>query len=615
MNPQATAKESTLSVRLGTSVRQMAGLPGRRLRLWRSAWARLRLLLKGMALPVIGLTVVSTGVGLAEGGVLVLVANVAAAMVVHGHTVRGDMGPIGLNITVGLALLVALGLAGVRLLLQVLVAWLPARMSADVATRLRRELFDSYARASWAVQSDERDGQLQELMTGQIGSATQGVINCSNAVSAGVMFIVLLASAFVLSAVVASLVLASSLVLFGALRPIDRLGRNSARELSQASIEYAGAVSTSVWLAEEARVFGAGSAFRRQMGTLVSAVRSGLFRTQFLNGLVQTTYQGAILLLIVGGLAGLYLLHPGRLATLGAVILLLTRTSAYGQQFQAANHGIIQVAPYLDRLSAALERYRASAPAEGGRALGPIRTLALDRVRFAYREGLDVLRDISFSVSAGETIGIIGPTGAGKSTLSQILLRLREPAEGTYLVNGSPASDFSLSSWEQRVAYVGQEPRLFPGTVADNIRFFRDLDQQALEKAAKLAQVHDDIVRMPHGYATAIGQRADAVSGGQRQRICLARALAGSPDVILLDEPTSALDLISESRVRGALASLRGQVTLFIVAHRLPLLEICDRVLVLENGRVQSFAPLRDLASGDGFYRKVLSMSRPAHQP
>ncbi len=258
---------------------------------------------------------------------------------------------------------------------------------------------------------------------------------------------------------------------------------------------------------------------------------------------------------------------------------------------------------------AQLPLYRSSAPVDDGRSMPAIRTLALDRVEYAYRRGHPVLHAVTFAVEAGEAVGVIGPTGAGKSTLAQLLLRLRDPDVGSYLINGQPAHTFARAEWQQRVAYVPQEPRVFQGTIADNIRFYRQVDDAAVERAARLAHIHDEIVAMAAGYGTVIGQRSDAVSGGQRQRICLARALVGQPDVLLLDEPTSALDVPSEAAVRASLADLHGRVTLFIVAHRVPILRICDRVLVLENGRITAFAPATELAHTDSFYRRVVTLA------
>jgi ABC-type multidrug transport system fused ATPase/permease subunit len=276
---------------------------------------------------------------------------------------------------------------------------------------------------------------------------------------------------------------------------------------------------------------------------------------------------------------------------------------------QGANHMVVQVLPYLERLFASMDQYKASAPDQGGVPMPAVKYLAFDRVSFSYIPDRPVLQDLFFRVEAGETIGIIGPTGAGKSTISHLLLRLLEPTAGTYLLNERPISNFSLADWQSRVAYVPQEPRLFSGTVAENIRFFRPLDDARVENAARLAYVHDEIIAMAQGYATPIGQQADAVSGGQRQRICLARALAGSPQVLLLDEPTSALDLLSEAAVEASLRELHGQVTIFIIAHRTSVLGICDRVLVLEDGRISAFGPVAELAQADAYYRAISALA------
>ena len=159
------------------------------------------------------------------------------------------------------------------------------------------------------------------------------------------------------------------------------------------------------------------------------------------------------------------------------------------------------------------------------------------------------------------------------------------------------------------MACVPQEPRLLHASVGDNIRFFRDIDGRTIEEAARLAHIHQDIVSWPAGYDTIVGQRADAVSGGQRQRICLARALAGEPQVLVLDEPTSALDLRSESLVQESLAELRGRVTLFVVSHRLSMLATCDRVMVLGNGRIEAFEPIATLERSNAFYQGAVAIA------
>jgi ABC-type multidrug transport system fused ATPase/permease subunit len=536
----------------------------------------------------------SVGAGLAEAGVLALVAEAAAAMVLGGHRLHLYAGPLSARLGVGLGLGVALGLALSRLALQLVIAWLQASISSGVQARLRRELFAAFTGASWAVQSQDREGQLQELMTSQINQAGYTVSQVIQGVSGTVMFIVLVGAAGTLNAIVALIVLACAVALFWLLRPVARFGRRASSELSRANLDHAAGVNEAAGLAEEAHVFGAGAAQRQHVGELIESSRRATFRYTLSIGVVGSAYQSLVILLIVAGLAGLYLANAGNLAVLGAVVLMLVRSSSYAQQFQSGVQALNQMLPYLERIEGGAARYRASAPAPGYKPLPAIRTLAFQGVTFSYGRGQPALRGVSFIVDAGEAIGIAGPSGAGKSTLVQLLLRLREPGQGAYLVNGEPAHLFLFEDWHDRVAYVPQEPRLVYASVAENIRFFRDLDDAAVESAARAAHIHDHIVGLPDGYRTVIGQRADAVSGGQRQRICLARALAANPDVLVLDEPTSALDPASEAAVQASLGALHGAVTIFIVSHRLSTLARSDRVLRLTDGAVSDFAPLSD---------------------
>ena len=293
-------------------------------------------------------------------------------------------------------------------------------------------------------------------------------------------------------------------------------------------------------------------------------------------------------------------------------MLIIVRASSSGQGIQGSYQELIQSVPFLERIQDAQRRYSASMPSEGSVSLPSVQTLAFERVGYEYRAGRPVLSDVSFEVGGGEVIGVIGPSGAGKSTLVQLLLRLRFPVEGRYLVNGTSAQDILESDWHRRVSYVPQEPRLLHASVADNIRFYRELDDEAVERAGRLARIHEDIMSWPDGYETIVGPRADAVSGGQQQRICLARALVAQPELLVLDEPTSALDPTSEALIQESLTSLKQQLTLFIVAHRMSTLNICDRVMIIIDGKLTGFDTIEFLQQHNAYYRHASNLSTGA---
>jgi ABC-type multidrug transport system fused ATPase/permease subunit len=574
------------------------------------AWATLRPLLGDRTELIVVLVFASIGAGLTEAGVLALLAAVANAMVGHRDNLSSNLGPLALRGSVGLALAVALGLVVVRLSLQLVNAVIPAEIATNVQTRLRTDLFDAYTRASWATQAEESEGHFQELMTNQVSQTTSIVIQVVSAISGGLMFVALVCVAVSLNALVALTVLATAILLFWVLRPITRIGVRAGRDLSRTGIDQAEGVSEAVRLAEDAHVFGAHDGQRRVVHGLIEQTGRALFRFVLCGGLVVSVYQSLVMLLILGGLAGLYFAGAGNIAALGAVVLMLVRASSYAQQAQAGYQSFKQVSPYVDRLQTTMTAYRASTPRPGLRPLSRVDRLTFRNVKFSYGRGQEVLRKVSFEVLAGEAIGIVGASGAGKSTLAQLLLQLREPVSGDYLVNGQPAATIRREDWQRRVAYVSQEPRIMRASVADNIRFFRDLDGAAVVRAARLANIDEEIERLPAGYETVIGHRADAVSGGQKQRICLARALAAEPDVVVLDEPTSALDMASESAVQASLAELQGNVTLFVIAHRISTLSRCDRVMVLEAGVIKDFAPLVQLERTSAYYRATAALAR-----
>lgn len=228
------------------------------------------------------------------------------------------------------------------------------------------------------------------------------------------------------------------------------------------------------------------------------------------------------------------------------------------------------------------------------------------------RDGRPILEGVSFSLRAGEMLGIVGPSGSGKTTLLNIMARFYDPTSGHISFDGIDLRDLRLADVHARMAMVTQEPFLFAATIAENIGRGRPAaSREAIENAARAAEIHDDVLAMPEGYATIIGHGGRALSRGEAQRINIARALLKDAPILLLDEPTSSLDTWTEARVQKALDRLVAGRMVLSVAHRLSTVRTAARILVLENGRAAGFGSHETLLAGCETYRRLWSAQVP----
>ena len=229
-------------------------------------------------------------------------------------------------------------------------------------------------------------------------------------------------------------------------------------------------------------------------------------------------------------------------------------------------------------------------------------SVTADAVSFAYDDA-PVIDDVDFTVDGGSTTAIVGPTGAGKSTLVKLLLRLYDPDSGSIRIDGQDIADVSLDSLRQAVGYVSQDTYLFYGSVAENIRYGRfDATDAEVRAAAEAAQADAFIRALPDGYDTAIGERGVKLSGGQRQRLSLARAILRDPDLLILDEATASVDTATELAIQRSLAAVTAERTSIVIAHRLSTVRDADEIIVLDQGRVRERGDHAALLAMDGLY-------------
>jgi ATP-binding cassette subfamily B protein/subfamily B ATP-binding cassette protein MsbA len=256
------------------------------------------------------------------------------------------------------------------------------------------------------------------------------------------------------------------------------------------------------------------------------------------------------------------------------------------------------------RVREVLEAEQELGDSPGAVALAPVRgEVSFEAVSFGYDPARPVLRNLSLHVEAGQTIALVGATGAGKTTLVSLIPRFFDPQSGRVLVDGVDLRGVQLRSWRKNVALVLQEPFLFPRSIAENIAYARPHAAAAeIEAAARAANIHHFIERLPSGYQTIIGERGATLSGGERQRLSIARALLADAPILILDEPTSSVDPATEHLIMEALERLIAHRTTFIIAHRLSTLRYANRIVVLQNGSIGESGSHSELLARGGIY-------------
>ena len=344
---------------------------------------------------------------------------------------------------------------------------------------------------------------------------------------------------------------------------------------------------------------------RTSRDTARARVRLTWQESLFSLAVTTVTLVGTVVIVVVGGLrvlaetltVGQLLLVIAYLARVYDPVAEIARTVGNLQQ------AVVGARRVRDILAREPEAADAPGALDAGGVAGHVR---FESVCFSYDGVRTVLDGVTLEAHPGELIAIVGPTGAGKTTLVHLIPRLFEPSSGRVLIDGRDAGAYGLRTLRERIALVPQDPVLFTGTIADNIRYGRlDATDAEVEQAARGAQIHATIARFPEGYDTPVAEAGATLSGGERQRLGIARALLKHAPILILDEPTSAVDTIAESAVFDTLRRLRDGRTTLVIAHRLSTIRDATRILVLHEGRVAAQGTHEALLSSSAIYRRM----------
>lgn len=499
-------------------------------------------------------------------------------------------------------------LFALKALVTIFFDYINIRITSDYEAHTRKRLFERMLGSTWPHLLKQKFGFLENVLMVDVpvSSDLLRAISATIITLAGLIIYALVAVN--ISLPITLLTLALGALLFFVFHPFVQKMRGVSIELTQVNKDATHVLSENVMGVKSIKAMMAGDAIAKRGSYYFERIRNLTVRMRFLKSITSAAVLPVGVTYITLIFAFSYKSPDFGFAALAAIIYLVHRIFIQVQQLQRS---FLNFNEYLPRLESVLS-YEGQVKQNqekntGTKEFAFNNKLVFSNVHFSYGEKREVLRGVNFSIRKGEFIGLIGPSGVGKTTLTDLLLRLFIPNKGSIKIDGVPIEDIDFFEWRKNIGYVSQDLFLVNDTIFNNIAFYDEtISRVDATQAARKAHLLDFITSLPIGFDTLIGDRGVLLSAGQRQRLVIARILAKKSQILILDEATSALDNESEAQIQKVVRELKGSITVIAIAHRLSTIMDSDRLLILENGRISEEGdPQRLVADKDSYFFKV----------
>ena len=516
---------------------------------------------------------------------------------------------VSMNITALLVLMTSLFIG--KAIAEFLLSYIRVHISTAYQNDARIDLYRKTLHARWPYLLNQKLGYLESVIMTDVGATMSMLKQITQIAPNSATFLVYLVAAFKISWVITLLTLGVGLLLLVATRPfIMRTKRYAIRAVNINKI-IAHRVNESVMGMKTIKASGIDEAVIRREKKIWDELRGLLIKSSIVKGIGASITEPVIFIFLALIFAFSYKHTEFNFASFVVVIYLVQRIFNSVRKTQGTMHVLqesLAFAHHVVDLGTSAVANKEESEANDAFVFNDM--IEFRNVSFAYESGGPVLHDVSFRLKKNEMIGIIGPSGVGKTTIADMVLRLFTPTKGDILIDGKDINRIALHDYRRHIGYVSQDIFLMNDTIETNIKFYDEsVNDEAMMKAAHDANIYDFIMGLPKKFKTIIGEHGVLLSGGQRQRIILARALASHPALLILDEATSSLDNESEALIRQSIENLKGGMTVLVIAHRLSTIMRLDRLIVLEGGRVmEQGTPHELLKHTDSYFTKVFNI-------